>query len=787
MKQWILPVLCAALSLGAIESSKHDYLPLFAKRARMTAETLRKPQPKRPNRADPRFNATSMITQAELCYRYGKAAAEPEFVKLGVEMYDRFPAMNPVTGRYSDFHLTRPWALLTWRLDRDGLLTGERRARTLELARAYLNHYYGRNKDGRLFAEELWDHNIHQAEMVAADALAIVFAAEKELPVREIRELAKEFADRILANGDLNENATNYAPLGTAFFLELLALEDRTQELRKNAGFRNQFSRWRDFAGPAVIFPEIGDSYFKHELLPLDVVLMMEAGARLFDDPSFAAEARRIMQRDNGKPDDDLIFRALPLMELDTYHSAAKPAAPALSQVQYRAGYGGNGRPTVPDKLILRTGSQPGDAMIMLDLYARGSHAHEFHRPSIAYFEAGGAALFHNLGRRGTTSGNHANVVWLEEAFDRFPGHPKPGVWNTMTIPVNRLQPAERAGEYRLTNRLDFRTFRQPTLKSITFDNLRLEGAGGTLLIDGFESPGLWTRYTRNLPKISIETVDDRTEGVHAQRVGWNIFNGQVVNRDLPPEFRNRTVKEREYDLVRFDYKYDGPLPYCNLRGWCRRWMDFGNAALECEVDSAEVRQLGSDAWGRVVFRDYMGPGNRLERRMLLTKEGVLAVVDRFTPAPRFAGRTVGQLWQLYTRAEQGEDWFAAESDGRFPQVDGVDRPERRTLVKFYRPIGTECGVEEFTPGYMHAYKIGGKRYNSFFTAYSRRKTTSAPVTMAQLVFPLLPEDDPARTARAARFDAAADGTVKVEFETPGSGRKVQATITGRGAEVKRR
>ena len=100
---------------------------------------------------------------------------------------------------------------------------------------------------------------------------------------------------------------------------------------------------------------------------------------------------------------------------------------------------------------------------------------------------------------------------------------------------------------------------------------------------------------------------------------------------------------------------------------------------------------------------------------------------------------------------------------------------------------GTECGVEEFTPGYMHAYKIGGKRYNSFFTAYSRRKTTSAPVTMAQLVFPLLPEDDPARTARAARFDAAADGTVKVEFETPGSGRKVQATITGRGAEVKRR
>ena len=58
---------------------------------------------------------------------------------------------------------------------------------------------------------------------------------------------------------------------------------------------------------------------------------------------------------------------------------------------------------------------------------------------------------------------------------------------------------------------------------------------------------------------------------------------------------------------------------------------------------------------------------------------------------------------------------------------------------------------------------------------------------MAQLVFPLLPEDDPARAARAVRFDAAADGTVKVEFETPGSSRKVQATITGRGAEVKRR
>ena len=70
--------------------------------------------------------------------------------------------------------------------------------------------------------------------------------------------------------------------------------------------------------------------------------------------------------------------------------------------MNYRANR--SGPQPVVDKLILRTGNTPGDAMVFMDLYAAGSHAHPSKGPSVAYYEADGVALFHNLGRHRTRS-----------------------------------------------------------------------------------------------------------------------------------------------------------------------------------------------------------------------------------------------------------------------------------------------------------------------------------------------------------------------------------------------
>ena len=79
------------------------------------------------------------------------------------------------------------------------------------------------------------------------------------------------------------------------------------------------------------------------------------------------------------------------------------------------------------DKLILRTGSEPGSAMVMLDLYAAGSHSQPSKGPSIAYYEVDGVPLFHNLGRHRTRSAITGNSFWALEAGRAFPGVWKSG------------------------------------------------------------------------------------------------------------------------------------------------------------------------------------------------------------------------------------------------------------------------------------------------------------------------------------------------------------------------
>jgi len=617
------------------------------------------------------------------CYTWllAEKTGEARYRRFALARYDRF-LDNEVN---HDFHLSRPFGLLTWKLHQAGELTGQRRERARDQAKQRTDWFL----DERRTAEEYFDCNIALADTLAAACLARSFADDPKIRTAEIQRSVANLGKRILEVGDLNENASNYSSLGICFFLELAHLEGWMDEVADSVALHNMFARQREIISPAGRIPEFGDGYFRWDRCRLDFACLLEIAARLYDDTSFLEAAAKVVPGGAGEVEEDQLFRGYLLLTLPPHEATGTATWPEASTVLHRRLPGTPVR-TVPDKLILRTGREPGDAMVMVDLYAEGSHAHRFKRPSVGYYETAGVPLFHNLGRRGTRSGQCGNSFWIWENAQAFPGYPQEDEWNTMTVPATYCFPADEEGTYRIGRDLLLRNFRTRDLKTLRLDNLRLEGPRGTLLLDGFESPRTWHGNVSRHPDVKLESSPDRTQGEFSQQVNWHIFGSQYCTRLLEEEhLRHTTFRLADYDTVKLDYKYEGQHPHCNLRNLFRqdRWINLGNRALECSVVRAESRQLGKDAWGAVDFSDYNGPGNGLVRRIVLTREGALVIVDTFTPSPWLGRRaTVATLYAPRARGQLvriGIGWrlpiarrldFPASNAG---QVHGNVRHER--------------------------------------------------------------------------------------------------------------
>jgi len=249
---------------------------------------------------------------------------------------------------------------------------------------------------------------------------------------------------------------------------------------------------------------------------------------------------------------------------------------------------------------------------------------------------------------------------------------------------------------------------------------------------------------------------------------------------------RNTTFRLADYDTVRLDYQYEGQHPHCNLRALFDQWIDLGDRPLHCEVSRAEARQLGPDAWGRVEFTNYNGPGNTLQRRLVLTREGILVIVDTFTAGPRCDGWAGGQLWQLYTLQERGVDWFASESDGVYTSADG-STAERRMLVKYLQSPGVMMDAERVEPSTMHAPKADGSRHREFFTTYSKQILSGGQTTVSALaVLPLRTGDHAIRLAECLALESRNNPEVRVTIAPPAVNSSIVVKISGDAVAVER-
>lgn len=681
-----------------------------------------------------------------------------------------------------DFHLSRPFGLLALKLHNAGLLIGTRRERAAARAVPLVSWYLGRYP----LDQRYYDCNIALAHMVAASSLAKVFADNPEMPVAAVQQKVTELGEVILETGDLNENASLYSSLGICFFLELASLEGWLDRIAASDNFRQMFCRMRDIVSPADSIPEFGDSYFKANTSRLDFVLLLEMATRLYDDGSFREVGRRLLPQAGVTIVPDDLCRGFMLLELEPFTPSSASPLP-LSEVQHRR-VPGDPPTTVPDKLVLKTGRAADAAMVMLDLYAGGSHVHPYKCGAVGYYEVAGVPLFHNLGRRGTSSAPCGNLFWALEDAAAFPGHPRAGVWNTMQVPVEHLRPGTAPGTWNVSDAIDFRTFPMAETETLQFDNLRLTGSAGTLLLDGFESSDGWADNAKNVPDVNLVTNDLHTQGTASQGLNPQAFGHQVATRMFEQaDTRGREVAAADYDRVQFDFRYTGRTPYINLRRLFEQWVDLGDHVLPCKVTGATAEQAGRDAWGQVTFSDYLRPGNQLVRRVALTAEGVLVVADTFTPGPDCRGWSAGQLWQLYEVEAHGADWFLAKSDGPYPLPDGR-QAERRMLVKHLAGLDVSIGMVEVEPTTMHAQRADGSRRSRFVTTFSRREVADQPLTAVLAVVPVeLSEDAQAVADQIVLSAPAGEADLLARAIVSGSQGESVVSLTTNGVSFTRR
>jgi hypothetical protein len=216
--------------------------------------------------------------------------------------------------------------------------------------------------------------------------------------------------------------------------------------------------------------------------------------------------------------------------------------------------------------------------------------------------------------------------------------------------------------------------------------------------------------------------------------------------------------------------------------------VDLGDQSLYAHLTGASVEQRLQDAYGRIDYEDYIQPGTKLIRRMVLTAEGYLLVRDELTPGPLMDGWNAGQLWQLYNLETRGGSWFSADDDGAYPTVVGSLYPTvtRSMLVRFAESAETKIDVEEVKQGY-YMPNPKGRKPTAFFTTSSQRRVRAGRLEVFAMI--IVPRDpagaNPNDVATTTTVAQQADGLTTAEVVGP-NGTRITIVLNRDDWEVRR-
>lgn len=696
---------------------------------------------------------------SDVAFRLWQATHDAAYRQLALDYLNR--CLRDPNFSLEDFHILHHFGELIYRMEQAKLISPEQHQQLVNVAEAQLTEYLNSPDDTQKpFADALFNIRIGQLTGYAG---LLRFLDGQPFDGREaVQRRLNVFWDELCKLGNTDEDAENYDSLGMAFAVDLGRLLGRDDDF-KAPGFRRYFANFRDIVSPSGLMPEYGDSYFSYDAVPMDRIYLLEYAARLYNDGTFLDPVRKMWMRPQAAlPDEDEWIRSLALIDMGNSSQAPQPIAGPPSQILYRNVSPGS--EPVPDKLILRTGRKPGASMIMMDLYASGSHAAKDKGPSIAYYESAQVPLFHNMGRRGTRSAIDGNIAWAMPPAESFPGlWNHEGKWFTMKIPVEVID-KNADGKYVLSTMV-LRNFpgsaNDRGAASLCFDNLRLQGAAGSSLVDSFDTSAGWDHdLLQNTPPVESQ---DKTQGLASECIAWNKVRAEVVKRTLPQPWPTPFTKE-QFSALKLDVLYRGTRPYVLVRGFGDE-IEIGAQVLRPTLTSATATQRGQDAIGQVSYEKYIQDDTRLTRQIVLTAEGYLVVRDTLIPGPSMNGWTAGQLWQIYTLATHGDGWFSSADDGTYPNISGdpAASTTRSMLVRYAARPGTSVLDDEAKQDYTYP-NPKGRRGQAFFTTYSQRTVQSGRAEVFSMV--VVPYDPSQKDAKkvAKEIGVTQDGATEARI-----------------------
>lgn len=137
------------------------------------------------------------------------------------------------------------------------------------------------------------------------------------------------------------------------------------------------------------------------------------------------------------------------------------------------------------------------------------------------------------------------------------------------------------------------------------------------------------------------------------------------------------------------------------VNGFAPRSMYVDNQQGGILIDT-KVDQRDGDCFGSMTFDGVWTYDSSWTRQTLLSKEGLLVVVDRFLPGSTADGMIGGPVWQLFNPPESGLNWFDSMQDRE---------TGNKLLTFFHYQRGIQYGVQ-FQPKlwWMNDYAVYAKK-----------------------------------------------------------------------------
>jgi hypothetical protein len=661
-------------------------------------------------------------------------------------------------------------------LDREGKLTGERREQFHKLVLLL------QTKWGKQGTVGNWATAVVMGQLYAVK----VFPDDPDLV--KLRKDVDDYCRELFSTfrGDF-ENAPHYGGLSASLVFQFAEQGGNLRQM-DTPFYRELYTRSAKLMSPNGLMPSFGDNYFYRGYVAL-YMYIFEAAARTFDDPRFLALSRLIYNRAI-QPASRKTFTEwdatwmIALLSLPPYKDAPDPlpvfeqTTEVLHHFRNHSVSGVQPAHTEPDKLLLKVPGSPIAPYAMIDVGTGGHGALEC-RGAVLHYEINGVPL-----HRGTEKNpfpSLANLVYLKPPGRQFPHMAagfEPGTWYTQTIALEML-----LVDYTPPFLWDA-IVKGPT-QYLYLDNIRLEGPGGTQMLEACESTDILAPWEhRGEPAVpAYELSNDRTEGEHSVRIP--LVDGRHGHEIVT--LSGKTPFDRsKFEVLKFDWKYEGSAAPWVFTRWPNLlkgdrmdvfpWWEFYPGTVE-SADAAG--NAAGDGHGRVAFSSYVTPDTTWIRDIVLTREGVLVIYDRVMPGPMAKDYTIGSLWQLDDVTRQGTNWFAQSTMDWPSAIPGRPKPSAAVLVWHAPAPGRRIGSQSTKESPNLFMKVPSVEHRPITTFAAE---TAVPGETLAFITVVAPWAEPGNPAELAEGITAQFTTENAEVQLTAGGVELQIQFAADGS-----